>query len=362
MKNIKKLLLGAVICITAFLTTISPLQAANATAGGSTTVTLGIGQALSTEGTVSYEDNGVIESITVTGARIGNFAGTVSGDRVFVFTDGTAGSGTITVQVTLKSNAQVGACAMVFYTGGLTNVDDEYIAGGAYASDTVCVVASGSGGSGGSGDSTDTPQSTPRPSTSVSVDYSRLKELIKEAEGLDGTLYTGETWEALLNAVNIGKGMLGIRNQAKVDSAADDIRAAIDALILMDYTRLKDAIDQSNDFITNQEAAYLWQNFITAFNNANYMMTTNDQDAVDAAADELLAALDALKEYLGLNDGILVLDGEEFCNVFLHSIWPIVALISLLLNAVLGLLLVQSKKKKFVDTTPLVDYDINDDN
>lgn len=353
MKQLKKLLLGAVICITALLTTISPILAANATAGGSTTVTLGIGQVLSTEGTVGFEDNGVIESITVTGARIGNFAGTVSGDRVFVFTDGTAGSGTITVQVTLKSNAPVGACGTVYYSGGLTNVNDEYIANGAYASESVCVVAPGA---------SDTPQSTPRPSTGVNVDYSRLKELIKEAEGLDGSLYTSESWKELTSALNLGKSLLGSRNQSKVDDAADALEAAISALVLMDYTRLKDAIDKSNELLKDELGAEYWQRFVTALNNANYMMTTNDQAAVDAAADELLSALEALKEYLGLNDGILVLDGEEFCNVFLHGIWPIVAGISLLLNVVLGVLLVLSKKHKFKDTTPIVDYNIDDDN
>lgn len=360
MKQIKKLLLGAVICITAFLTTISPALAANATAGGSTTVTLGIGEALSTEGTVGYEDNGVIESITVTGASIGNFAGTVSGDRVFVFTDGTAGSGSITVQVTLKGNAQVGSCAEVYYTGGLTNKDNEYVPNGAYASSSVCVVASGS--TGGNNSSETKPQNTPRPTTGVSVDYSRLKDLIKQAEELDGTLYTADTWETLASALNLGKSMLGTRNQKKVDSAADDLEAAINALVLMDYSRLQDAINQSKELMNSEEAAEFWQNFITAWNNANYMMTSNNQMEVDAAADQLIASLEMLKDYLGLNEGILVHDGEEFCNIFLHSIWPIVAGISLLLNVVLGLLLVQSKKKKFKDTTPIIDYDINDDN
>lgn len=360
MKKLKKLLLGAVICFTAFLTTISPVHAASATAGGSTSVSLGIGEALSTEGTVGYEDNGVIESITVTGARIGNFSGTVSGDRVFVFTDGTAGSGSVTVQVTLKSSASVGSCAEVYYSGGYTNTNNEYIAGGAYASESVCVVASGS--SGGDGSSSETSQNTPRPSTGVSVNYSRLKELIKQAEELDGTLYTAETWKELLSALNVGKGMLGSRNQTKVDNAADNLEAAINALVLMDYTKLKEAIDQSNELITDEEAALYWQNFITALNNANVAMTTNNQEAVDAAAEELLAALNELKEYLGLNQGVLVHDGEEFCNIFLHKMWPIVAMISLVLNVVLGLLLVQSKKKKFKDTTPMIDYDISDDN
>ena len=360
MKKLRKLLFGAVICITAFLTTISPVLAASASAGGSTTVTLGIGQVMSTEGTVGYEDNGVIESITVTGARIGNFSGTVSENRVFVFTDGTAGSGSITVQVTLKSNAPAGACAAVYYSGGYTNTDNQYIDGGAYASESVCVVASGSS-SGGSSSSETTPTSTPRPSTGVSVDYSQLKELIKEAEELDGTLYTSESWKELLTALNVAKSALGSRSQSKVDEAIESLEASIAALVLMDYSKLQDALNQANELMADEPGSDYWLNFITALNNANYMLTTNDQAEVDAAAEELLAALDVLKDYLGLNEGTLVKDGDQFCNVFLHKIWPIVALISLALNGVLGFMLVQSKKKKFKDTTPIIDYDINDD-
>ena len=74
----------------------------------------------------------------------------------------------------------------------------------------------------------------------------------------------------------------------------------------------------------------------------------------DQAADRLFN-LDLIEQ---------LLDGSKFCNISIHKVWPILFFISLAANVVLVVVLVKkngTKKKNQVDNTPLVDYDISDD-
>ena len=128
----------------------------------------------------------------------------------------------------------------------------------------------------------------------------------------------------------------------------------------MDYSKLKDALNKANTLLGEQTADDLWNKLFNAMDKGENLLTSTNQTAVDAAADEILAVLKELAEALGVG-GSFVGEGEEFCNVSLHAIWPILFFISLAVNAVLAFMLVQIKKKNFNDNTPVVDYDINDD-
>ena len=55
---------------------------------------------------------------------------------------------------------------------------------------------------------------------------------------------------------------------------------------------------------------------------------------------------------------------DDYCNISTHPVWPVLLIISLILNAgLVGLIVVYvaRKRKKVTDDIPLVDYDINDD-
>ena len=83
------------------------------------------------------------------------------------------------------------------------------------------------------------------------------------------------------------------------------------------------------------------------------MLGSDDQAQVDAAAKQIN---DLIEQLAGGNG--------KFCNISIHKVWPILFFISLAANVVLVVVLVKkngTKKKNQVDNTPLVDYDISDD-
>lgn len=67
----------------------------------------------------------------------------------------------------------------------------------------------------------------------ITVDKSSVQELLKEAEAYDKNLYSEKTWEAFTAALEEAKRVCEDRNAAKdtVDSAAKNLRAAIDGLV-----------------------------------------------------------------------------------------------------------------------------------
>jgi len=81
---------------------------------------------------------------------------------------------------------------------------------------------------------------------------------------------------------------------------------------------------------------------------------------VVAAANSLAAALLAIQQGVGARK----VPEDDFCNISIHQVWPIVFFISLALNVafvVLAVIYVTRRKKNRKDNTPLVDYDIGDD-
>ena len=54
----------------------------------------------------------------------------------------------------------------------------------------------------------------------------------------------------------------------------------------------------------------------------------------------------------------------EYCNIPMHKVWPVLFFVSLAVNVALIVLIIvyiSKKKKNQKDNTPLVDYDIADD-
>ena len=54
----------------------------------------------------------------------------------------------------------------------------------------------------------------------------------------------------------------------------------------------------------------------------------------------------------------------EFCNIKAHRVWPILFFVSFAVNLVLTFVIVKNvnrRKRNRKDSTPLVDYDISDD-
>ena len=334
------------ICL-ALIASVASVSALTAKAGETVTVTFTYSNVESLEGTLSYtDDDNIIDSIKITGANFPNGSVNYTKDGVWMTMsnmDADSVSGTVTVTVTIKSGAKAGSKAYVYLNGGYTPNDADYVEGGIKSTEVIEITKAG-----------EVVTPTQPGTTTGKIDYTKLKEQIAIAEGLNQKEYTADSWANLMKALADARAHLTSNSQKAVDDATKALEEAIAALVKMDYSKLEAALGKADDFVKDTEGAEVWQKFFDAVAHGRDMLNSNDQAAVDAAADAIEEALKELLEYLGI---------DEFCTVPFHKVWPILFFISLIANIAMGYMLVQKKNKKtFKDNTPVVDYDINDDN
>ena len=143
------------------------------------------------------------------------------------------------------------------------------------------------------------------------IDYSALiAEIAKiEAENLDATLYTTETWMNLQNALSAAKALINnAENQDAVSNALNNLKSARAALTLKPVDPDKPVIDYSalENEIAKIEAEGLkaedytvdsWSAFKTAMDEAKALIgKALDQNAVDNALAKLKAAYESLEK------------------------------------------------------------------
>lgn len=330
-------------------------------AGDSVVLTFSYSDIYGVDGSFSLDDpNGIVESWSASGYS-GNFSGDASGQSCFLY--GTsAGNATVKVTVKLKGSAQVGQSASVYFSYSLVTDDMGNVTD--YKTDTAKVTVV---------ERVAVVEPTPTPPTPVTpTDYSELERQIALANGLNEADYTAETWAALLDALTAANEALQVKEQAVVDTAAADLKAAIEAMVKMDYSALEEALKKAQAFVGTQEMGGDWLSLGQAVGKGQELLTSGDQAAVDAVTAQILDALTKLEAYVPkevepeivYKDKIVeVPPTTDFCNISSHRIWPILFFVGLGLNVLLGgaLILVISVRKKKHDDTPLVDYNIDDD-
>lgn len=206
------------------------------------------------------------------------------------------------------------------------------------------------------------------------LDYSELELQIAIANGLNSYDYTMESWESLQEVLDVGNEMLmGIYDQGKLDRAADDIADALARLVKMDYSPLDAALAAVDEKIAENPELYdVWNQLNEAVEAAKPLQFSGDQEAVNAAAKEINGLLEEITNYSAaeVNPGVLIQEVEvevlptgDYCNIPTHHTWPVLFVISAVLNVGLisALVYVIKRKQHTVDNTPLVNYDIDDD-
>ena len=139
-----------------------------------------------------------------------------------------------------------------------------------------------------------------------------------------------------------------------MDDALQKLTDAINALVKVDYSALDKAIEDAQALGKNNNLNSLWLTLMDALKQAETLRVSGDQAAVDALTEQIN---DLVKQ-------ILAASGDEFCNVKIHAVWPILFFISLAVNVVLVILVAKKSNRRKMsrrDSTPLVDYDISDD-
>jgi hypothetical protein len=165
-----------------------------------------------------------------------------------------------------------------------------------------------------------------------------------------------------MDAIKDAKIALKSNSESKMKKAADDLKLAIDSLVVIDHSKLQDAINQAYS-ILKSENAELWKELALVLNENEGMLSSTSQQEVDVAADKILEVLNRINaQLIAQDDDIVIKGGDKFCNMPLHTVWTILFFISFAINITIGYMLVNNSKRRFNDDIPVVDYDINDDN
>lgn len=209
---------------------------------------------------------------------------------------------------------------------------------------------------------------------STRTDLSKLELQLALANGLNEYDYTKQTWSVLEKAVDRGTQILkGIHGQTVVTETAKEIEAAMADLVRMDYSQLETVLGLVYAKIDeNPELHDVWSRLDAETTAARPLLVSGDQEAVDEAVEELNALMEELSQQKVVSGEpevvvqeveVEVLPTDDFCNIPMHRTWPVLFVISAVLNVALVVVLtyVIMKKRNTTDNTPLVSYDIDDD-
>ena len=209
--------------------------------------------------------------------------------------------------------------------------------------------------------------------TTPNVDYTALSVNIALTNGMKAGSYTAESWAVLEKALSDATSALNSKSQKKVDSCNEALEKAIAGLVRMDCTTLEAALKEVDAFTGGNTQNELWVKLVEAVNNGRALLDSGDQEAINAAAEEISTLLAELKaevqeqntpEIITQEVQVEVPPTDDYCNIPGHRAWPVLFFCSLALNLALAALIVvytYMKKKNRKDDTPLVDYDISDD-
>lgn len=207
------------------------------------------------------------------------------------------------------------------------------------------------------------------------TDMSKLELQVAMANGLNEYDYTRETWKPLQKALDAGSKILkGTHGQVVVNETADAIEKAMAGLVKMDYSLLETALGLVYAKIDeNPEYHDVWTRLDAAVAAARPLLVSGDQEAVNEAVAELNALMEEVSQFnpVGALEPevviqeveVEVLPTDDYCNIPMHRTWPVLFVISAVLNVALVVMLVYviTKKRNTTDDTPLVSYDIDDD-
>lgn len=349
-----KILLGVLLAVLMISLLSVTAMAATVTPGGSTSVSFSVPNVCGVQ--VTDVSSSGSSSLSVGSAS-------VSADNAL--TEGGVGASAkqttyyVSVDVSASSSAKVGDSITVTIYYDYTVDGDGYSSSS--TSETVTVV-SGGGVTPGDPDQPTQPDKPSEPA--VKIDYSELNKWIKEKQELDGSKYTNDTWGVVEDAYNKALNLRNSKKQDAVDAGAKALKEAIEGLKEMDYTLLEEAIAAAKKLGDSEELGNLWMKLADALKDGVGLLTSNDQQAVNDGAALINSIISQLNEELEkLREANAVYEGD-YCNISIHHVWPILFFVSLGVNVILAIVAIMLGKRRMgnkKDNTPLVDYQISDD-
>lgn len=291
-------------------------------------------------------NGGIDGSVTVSGGASVSYssseAGGITGGGKFYLYN--SGAKTVTATVGAPGSAKIGDVYTVTFTYNAYDANGND-SGTQTVTKTVTVgdkdsSPDGVGGSTGAGGTVDTGD---------------LEKKITEAKELDRNDYNEEQWDALQDALKKAEEALDSKKQSDIDAALAALNEVLEGMNKLDFTALDKALSDAHAMGGDNKLNSLWLTLADALKREDEVRKSGDQAAVDALTDEI----NGLVEQLLANSG-----NGEFCNIKAHAVWPILFFISFAVNLVLTFVIVRTvnrRKQNRKDSTPLVDYDISDD-
>lgn len=174
------------------------------------------------------------------------------------------------------------------------------------------------------------------PVVPVELDYSELQAQVDRVADLNELEYTKGSWDAMIEALNAANALLpdNAETQDQIDDAAAALKAAIDALVKLDYTELDEQIADAESKVEKEYTEGSWAVMVAALGSARSARTdARTQEEVDAAAAELKDAIAALVklDYSELEAQIARVDTLESEDYYTVDSWA--AMIEALENA-----------------------------
>lgn len=207
----------------------------------------------------------------------------------------------------------------------------------------------------------------------TNIDDEALLNQIAIANGLTRSDYTDTSWAALTSALTSANLALNGNSQNAADAAEQALKDAISALVRMDYSDLERVLTETRELAASAQMGEFWLQLAAEMDAAKALLTSGNQAAVDEATDRLNDLLEQMKELLeqGAAPEVIIQEKpvevpptDDYCNIAVHRVWPVMFFVSLALNVTLMaviMIYLYQKKKNRTDDMPLVDYDIMDD-
>lgn len=205
------------------------------------------------------------------------------------------------------------------------------------------------------------------------IDDSALLRQVAIANALERSAYTRTSWDVLTAALLNANQALNGDSQQAADEAVKQLQDAIAALVPMDYSLLEEALAELDRLAKTDENTDLWNRLMEAVYDGKSLLGSGNQVAVDEACSRIHDLIDQVRssiqnqqtpEIVVQEVPVEVPPQDDFCNIPMHRVWPVLFFISLALNGALAaviIIYIYKKQKNQQDDTPLVDYDIFDD-
>lgn len=378
MKLYKKSIVILMLVALTFVLSVSAFAAIEVKAGKSSTVTFSISGIYGIDGYFEFSNRNLFSSVTY--RNNSDLVGNVSDDGVYLY-----GFSKTDVKIELKVTidpkaAPSDSCNIVFHYE--TSDENGDMSDWTKQSQTVKVKQEEAVTS---EITTPDPVTTDPPVTDPvkEIDYVELQKQLDAAAQLDESEYTKSSWDKLVMTLETAHSVIESDNQNTVDAGAKALKNAIEALVKIDYSDLRKAIDSARDIKETYANSELMFSLFDALNKADGVIAGRDQQAVDALTNEindLVAQIKAdryevtdtdttetqpVKEIIKeVIKEVEVLPEGPYCNTSVHKVWPVIFFVSLAVNLMLAALIVVyilKRKRLRKDDTPIVDYNIEDD-